>query len=163
MAQLPEFKATPAIIKSIQNLHLASEAQLLLAMHSSTRNLNIKIKASDDVLYVTYLAQQVQEAGLITEILARLKDVREIICTEAETNILWIQEEFDPDNASFNDVHNLAASWDAAVELLQIIPSNRIEKFTQNKKTDEGKTENKPQTSIIIKQAKTRKAKKSPV
>jgi hypothetical protein len=149
MAQLPEFKATPAIVKSIQNLRLASEAQLLLAMHSSTRKMNIKIKASDDVLYVTYLAQQVQEAGMITEILAQLKDVREIICTEAETNILWIQEEFDPDDASYNDVHNLAASWDAAVELLKIIPSDRIEKFTQSKKTDEGKTEKKHQTSII--------------
>jgi cytidylate kinase len=149
MAQLPEFKATPAIIKSIQNLRLASEAQLLLAMNNRTRNMNIKIKASDNVLYVTYLAQQVQEAGVITEILAKLKDVREIICTEAETNILWIQEAFDPDDDSYNDVHSLAATWDAAVELLQILPSDRVEQFTQSEKTDNAKTKKFHQTSNI--------------
>jgi len=149
MAQLPEFQATPAIINAIQNLHLASEAQLLLAMNKKTRDMNIKIKANDDVLFVTYLAQQVQEAGMITEILAQLKDVREIICTEAETNILWIQEVFDPDDASYNDVHSLATSWDAAIELLQIIPSDKFEQFTQSEKTDKTKTENFHQSNFI--------------
>jgi hypothetical protein len=118
-------------------------------MNNKTRNMNIKIKASEDVLYVTYLAQQVQEAGIITEILAQLKDVREIICTEAETNILWIQEEFNPEDASYNDVHSLATSWDAAVELLQILPSDRVEQFTQSDMRDLAKSEGFYPTSII--------------
>jgi cytidylate kinase len=137
MAQLPEFYATPAIVKAIQNLYLASRAQLLLAADKRTRKMNIKIKANDSVLYVIYLAQQIQQAGIITDILAKLKDAKEIICTAAETNILWIQEKFDPEDVSYKEVLSLVTSWDAAVELLQINPTEKVEKFNKDKKIDE--------------------------
>jgi hypothetical protein len=88
---------------------------------------------------------------MITEILAQLKDVTEIICTEAETNILWIQEKFDPDDDSYNDVHSLATSWDAAVELLQIIPSDKVEQFTQSEEKTKTGMEKDHQTSVIKK------------
>lgn len=129
MAQLPEFQATPANIKSLHDLHLAAKARLLLIREKATSHMNIKIRASEGILYVTYLPQQVKEAERISEILSRLKEAREIICTEAETNILWVQESFNPEESAYQDVLKLANTWGAAVELVQITPSDSIEEY----------------------------------
>jgi cytidylate kinase len=149
MAQLPEFQVTPSIIKSLQDLHLASRARLLLAMDKRTSHMNIKIRASNSVVYVTYLPQQVREAEMITEVLTQLEGAREIICTEAETNILWIQEAFDPEDDSYNDIISISRTWDAAVELLQITPSDTLEQFTSLEEIKERRTETWRETGIM--------------
>ena len=149
MAQLPEFQVTPAITKSLQSLHLASKSRLLLAMDRRTSHLNVKVRVSNGVVYVTYLAQQAKEAEMISEVLTQLKEAREIVCTEAETNILWIQEAFDPQDGSYNDVLRLANTWDAAVELLQITPSDTLEQSTQVDEKKERGTESWRETGIM--------------
>jgi len=136
IAQLPEFQATPVIIKSIQNLHLASKAQLILATDKRTCHLNIKTRANNEVVYITYLAQQVEDANRIIDVLSKFKIAKEIICTQAETNILWIQEKFNTEDNSYNDILKLANKWDAAVELIQIKPSAKIEIIEQDIKTN---------------------------
>lgn len=149
MAQLPEFQVTPAITKSLQDLHLASKARLLLAMDKRTSNMNIKVRASNRMVYITYLVQQAKEAEMISEVLTQLKEVKEIICTEAETNILWIQEAFDPQDSSYNDVLRLASTWDAAIELLQMTPSDTLEQFAQIDEKKEREIEGWRETGIM--------------
>jgi cytidylate kinase len=155
MAQLPEFQATPANIKSLQDLYLASRARLLLIRDKRTSSMNVKIRANNGIVYATYLSQQVKEAELISEILAKLKDAREIICTEAETNILWVQESFNPDDSSYQDVLKLANTWDAAVELLQLIPSDTIEQFNADDDEKKSLTESWRETGIMDDKAGT--------
>jgi cytidylate kinase len=149
MAQLPEFQVTPAITKSLQDLYLSSKAKLLLATDKRTSHMNIKIRVSNSIIYVTYLPQQAKEAMLITDVLAKLKEAKEIICTEAETNILWIQEAFDPHDISYNDVLSLAGNWDAAVELLQMKPTDAPEQFTQVEEKKERGAESWRETGIM--------------
>lgn len=149
MAQLPEFQVTPAITKALQDLHLASKSRLLLAMDKRTSNMNIKVRVSSGIVYVTYLVQQAKEAEMISEVLTQLKEAKEIICTEAETNILWVQEAFDPQDSSYNDVLRLASTWDAAVELLQMTPSDTLEQFTQVDEKKERGTESWRETGIM--------------
>jgi hypothetical protein len=149
MAQLPEFQTTPAIIKSLQDLYLASRARLLLALDKRTSHMNIKIRANNGIVYVTYLPQQVKDAEMITEVLAKLDGAKEIICTEAETNILWIQESFKLDDESYKDVISISRTWDAAVELLQITPSETQEQLTAVEDNKERRTETWRETGII--------------
>jgi len=127
MAQLPEFQATPASINALWDLSLAAKARLLLATDRRTANMNIKVRVSDRVIYITYLIQQVIDAGIISEILQSLKDAKEIVCTEAQTNILWIQEDYSLDDTSYKEVLSLANTWDAAVELLKLTPDSTQE------------------------------------
>jgi len=149
MAQLPEFQVTPAIIKSLHDLHLASKARLLLAMDKRTSHMNIKIRVNNNIVYVTYLAQQVKDAEIISEVLTKLKDAKEILCTEAETNILWVQEDFDPEDKSYKDILSLAGTWDAAVELLQISPSDTLEQFAEPTEIKQRGTESWRETGIM--------------
>jgi cytidylate kinase len=149
LAELPEFQVTPANTKSLQDLYLGSSARLLLAMDKRTSHMNIKVRTSNSVVYITYLPQQVKDAELISEVLTQLKNAREIICTKAETNILWIQETFDPNDNSYKDVLNLACMWDAAIELVQITPSDTSEQFTSFHENSEMKAETWRETGIM--------------
>jgi hypothetical protein len=42
----------------------------------------------------------------------------------AETNILWVQERFDPKSENFVRIIRLAQRWGAAVELMRLIPQD---------------------------------------
>lgn len=149
MAQLPEFQVTPAKTKSLKDLYLASRARLLLARDNKTSHINLKIRVSDCCVHVSYFSQRARAAEMISEVLSQLKDAKELICTEAETNILWIQEAFDSEDDSYKEVLGLAGTWDAAVELLQITPSDTLEQFTQNHETHESGAETWRDTGIM--------------
>jgi len=122
MAQLPEFQSTPATIRALKDLYLSSRARLLLFSDRRTNFLSIKVKATDGVLYITYPMQQAEYVKTIGEVLQELEDVKEIVYTKAQTNILWIQEKFEVNDNSYSEVLSLANTWDAAVELLKITP-----------------------------------------
>jgi cytidylate kinase len=149
MAQLPEFQATPANTNSLQDLYLASKARLLLALDKRTSHMNIKVRTTNGVAHVTYLPQQVKEVAMITEVLTQLEGAKEIICTEAETNILWIQENFEPDESAYNDVLNLACMWDAAVELVQVVPGDIAEQLPKVEEIKESKDDTWRETGIM--------------
>jgi hypothetical protein len=120
MAQLPEFRATPASISKLKDLSVAAKARLLFARDRRTSQLGIKVRSSNQIVYVTYLGQEVKDPSLLVDVLKGLEDAREIVCTEAATNILWIQETFDVRDESYGRIVSLANTWDAAVELIKV-------------------------------------------
>jgi hypothetical protein len=48
----------------------------------------------------------------------------------AETNILWIQEAFNPESENFEQIIRLAQRWGAAVELLRLTPQEAAQAFS---------------------------------
>ena len=129
LAQLPEFRSTPASINAVRDLLLAAKARLALAENEKTRNLNVKIMANKGAVYITYSFQQAKRLDDITDVLKDVPDVRQVVCTEAQINILWIQEEFDPDKAYYNEVLSLANGWDAAIEIMKMTPGQELKRF----------------------------------
>jgi cytidylate kinase len=120
MAQLPDFQITPSSKRAMENLKLGSDARLLLARDERTYQANVKVRADANVITVTYLPQDARIADVIPEILSPLAEsAREIRATMATTNILWIQEAFDGESETFQQVVEIATKWNAAVELLQ--------------------------------------------
>ena len=122
MAQLPDFQMTPASQKAMEDLHLASRARVLLARDEHTYRAGFSVKAHHGVLTVTYLPKDVEVADHIQRVLAELEGVHDLRCTMATTNILWVQEAFDPGSETFGEVVEIAGKWNAAVELVQFAP-----------------------------------------
>lgn len=121
-AELPDFAPTAASTQRFQELHLAAKARLHLNQNRETAGLNLGVRATGGVVTVTYMPRQETAADSIARVLESLDDCRENICTMAETNILYIQERFDPKNEAFTHVTHLAKRWGAAVELLRLVP-----------------------------------------
>jgi hypothetical protein len=121
-AGLPDFRPTPMSTKQLDDLYLAARAKLRLAEDEHTRSLDLGVRAVGGVVTVTYMPRQVEAAQSISHVLQDLDGCRENVCTMAETNILWIQEAFDPKAESFKQITRLAQRWGAAVELLRLTP-----------------------------------------
>ncbi|MBU1319226.1 MAG: cytidylate kinase-like family protein [candidate division Zixibacteria bacterium] len=133
MAQLPEFQSTPASRSALRDLLLAARARLALLRDDKTRPMNLKLMANKGVLHVTYSFQHVDDTDAITGALHSLTGATEIVCTEAQSNILWIQESFDPDDSAYGDVLSLANSWDAAVEVIKMTPGEDFARYPVRK------------------------------
>ncbi|MFH1723307.1 MAG: cytidylate kinase-like family protein [Elusimicrobiota bacterium] len=124
VAALPEFQPTPASLKAMQDLRLGARARVALARHEATRHAQLKVQATGGAVSVTYLPQQAGVAESIPEILKGVEGVREIVCTVASTNILWIAESYSPDSGAFGNITQIAEKWNAAVELLRLLPAD---------------------------------------
>lgn len=122
LADLPDFKLTPATVKAIQNLMLASKARFSLATNAKTRDAEVKVTASDGCINVTYLPQFAEIVPYVPDILSKLPGCRDVRLNIARTNILWLQNHYHPDRPEFQHVLRLAKKMDAAVELLKIVP-----------------------------------------
>ncbi|MEW6672831.1 MAG: cytidylate kinase family protein [Thermodesulfobacteriota bacterium] len=122
MAQLPDFQPTPASTKRLNDLYLSSQAKLRLSMDERTLHADLQVQADNGILTVTYPPHQDGVSGQIPDVLADLDGCREIQCTMAETNILWVQERFEPESDNFQQIMRLAQRWGAAVELLRLVP-----------------------------------------
>jgi len=119
-AMLPAFSLTVESRKMLDDRCLAASAKILLTQDPATAGMDLGIRAISGVVTVTYMPQQEPYAERISQVLNNLKGCRETICTMAETNILWIQESFDPKGENFTQVTSLAKRWGAAVELLRL-------------------------------------------
>lgn len=117
-ALLPDFELTAENRKKLDDRCLAADAKLRLARDPETAGLDLGVRAVNGVVTVTYMPRQESAARNIPRVLGDLEGCRETICTMAETNILWIQESFDPNGENFDQVTSLAKRWGAAVELL---------------------------------------------
>jgi hypothetical protein len=95
---------------------------LRLAFDDRTHLADLQVQADNGVLTVTYPPHQEAISGHISKVLADLEACREIRCTMAETNILWVQERFAPDSDNFRQIIQLAQRWGAAVELMRLLP-----------------------------------------
>ncbi len=121
-AGLPDFRPTPMSTKRLDDLYLAARAKLRLSEDEHTRSLDLGVRAVGGVVTVTYMPRQEKAAQSISDVLQDLEGCRENRCTMAETNILWIQQAFDPKAESFRQITRLAQRWGAAVELLRLVP-----------------------------------------
>jgi hypothetical protein len=121
-AELPDFRPTPASTKRLDDLYLAARAQLRLSEDEHTRGLDLGVRAVGGVVTVTYMPRQEAAAQSISQVLQDLEGCQENVCTMAETNLLWIQEAFDPNTENFKQITRLAQRWGAAVELLRLVP-----------------------------------------
>jgi cytidylate kinase len=123
MAQLPDFQMTPASRRALDELHLCARARLLLARDEHTYRASFSVKVHQGSLTVTYLPKDMEVADQVARVLAPLEGVRDIRCTMATTNILWVQEAFDPGSETFGEVVEIAKKWNAAVELVRFAAS----------------------------------------
>jgi hypothetical protein len=122
-AQLPEFHETPASRRALEDLRLASEARLALARDKRTYAARLKVRSSEGALSVTYLPKDGALASVIPEVVAGVEGVRDLRCALASTNVLWVQECFDADSPAFKALVQIAERWQAAVELLRVVPA----------------------------------------
>lgn len=118
VAELPDFRPTPASRRAFADLHLQARARLALALDESLGDADLTVRATDGIVTVTYVPSQAADASRIPEVLCSLEGCREVRCTLASSTILWIDEHFDPGGAVFANVSELARRWGAAVELL---------------------------------------------
>ncbi len=149
MAEIPEFKATPASTSALKDLYMASTAKLMLFSDRRTSSLNIRLTANNGVLNITYPQQQADDVDIISRILYGLKDVKEMVFTKAQTNILWIQEKFNVDNESYKRVLSLANNWDAAIELMRLNPGEAPEPSVTDVEKPKATPETWRETGII--------------
>jgi cytidylate kinase len=125
MAQLPPFRPTPASVQALENLWLASRARLALATDRRTAHAEMQVRADRGVVFVTYLPQQAEVCPLVPQVLKGLEGCQEVHCTIATTRILWVQESYDPTDDVFGHVLTLARRWDAGVELLRYVGTEK--------------------------------------
>jgi len=131
MTQLPDFLPTPSTQRAMQNMLLAARARVALAEHEKTYAGQFIVRADRGVVSVVYKLQQADLAEQVTRVLRGLSGVEQVVCTMARSNILWVQERFDPESDAFKEVVSLARKWDAAVELLRLDPADDDEAETR--------------------------------
>jgi cytidylate kinase len=122
-AQLPEFHETPASRRALEGLRVASEARLALARDKRTYAASLKVRANEGALSVTYLPKDAALAPVIPEVLKGVHGMRDLRCALASTNVLWVQECFDAASPVFESLVRIAERWQAAVELLRVVPA----------------------------------------
>jgi cytidylate kinase len=124
--ELPDFQPTPASLKLLNDLNLSAQAKVRLALDERTLQADLQVHADDGVITVTYPPEQDAASRYIPQVLAELPGCREIQCTMAETNILWVQERFEPKSENFGQIIRLAQRWGAAVELMRLLPPGEL-------------------------------------
>ncbi|MCP4516717.1 MAG: cytidylate kinase-like family protein, partial [Delftia sp.] len=120
MAQLPDFQSTPASSKAMLDLRLAAHCRLALALDQRTHSARFKVRADGDVVTVNYLPHDGKHAEAVAEVLSAVQGAATVRTTMATTNILWLEETFNPASENFHDVVEIAAKWNAAVELMAL-------------------------------------------
>jgi cytidylate kinase len=120
MAQLPEFQVTPALQQTLEDVLLAARCRLAIGTDERTREVMATAVSEKGHVSVTYLPQHSKQAQYIPNILEKIEGIRSLTCTIATTNILYIQEKFDPEADSFQHLIEIAEKWNAAVELIRL-------------------------------------------
>jgi cytidylate kinase len=127
IAGLPDFQPTPASRKAMEERLLQARARIKLALDERSADADLTVRSNDGVVTITYMPRQAALASVIPEVLHDLPGCRELRCTVASTNILWVQEEFRPGAATTDQLIELARRWGAAVELLRYRPDDAAE------------------------------------
>ncbi len=123
MAQLPDFRMTPASQRAMEDLHLAARARLRLACDPRTARTGFTVVAHGGAVTVTYLPHDMEVADDTRRVLDGLEGADEVRATMAATTILWVQETYDPASDAFAEVVEVAGKWNAAVELVRFAPA----------------------------------------
>ncbi len=122
IAQLPDYRSTPASRRAMADRLLQARARIRLLLDERLSEADLTVRATEGVVTVTYMPRQAALAPLIPEIVGELPGCREVRCTMASSNVLWIQEQFRGGAEAYAHVTELARRWGAAVELLRYRP-----------------------------------------
>jgi cytidylate kinase len=122
IAELPDFRPTPASQRAMQERLLQSQARIRLALDPRTAESDLAVRCNERVVTITYMPRQDAVAAVIPAVLADLPGCRGVRTTVATTNILWIEEQFAPAGRALEQIKELARRWGAAVELLRYRP-----------------------------------------
>jgi len=95
---------------------------LALARDERTARATFNVRADGGVVTVSYLPQDSRLADAIPEVLRPVPDISDARITMATTNILWIQQEFQPHTQTYDNVVEIATTWNAAVQLVRLVP-----------------------------------------
>jgi len=126
VAQLPDFQMTPSSEKALRDLYLGATARLALARDRRTHSAALKVRADGGVVTVSYRPQDNAAAEFIPSVVESLEGIKDLRITMATANLLWIQEEFQPESEVFGKVVEIATKWNAAVELLRLAPEGEV-------------------------------------
>jgi cytidylate kinase len=129
IAELPDFRATPASRAAMERRLLQARARIRLGLDERTAGADVTVHANEGVVTVTYVPRQAAVAAVIPEVLRGLPGCVEVRCTVASTTILWIEEEFRPEGETLREVSELAHRWGAAVELLRYQPGGQEDRL----------------------------------
>ncbi|MEW6443759.1 MAG: cytidylate kinase family protein [bacterium] len=121
MAQLPEFQLAPASRRALEDLLLAAQVRVALAQAPATAQLDVKVRSHQGNVTITYLPQQRKSPDEIGQVARTVAGIRQLTCTPASTNLLWIEEQYSPESDSFRQVVEIASKWGSAVELLRVV------------------------------------------
>lgn len=127
MAGLPEYQPTPASTQAVADLLLAARCRTAIGRDARTAMVKATVRAQRGNVSVTYLPRDAAAAAAIPDVLSRIEGIRSLVCTVATTNILLLQERFDPESEVLADLIDLAEKWNAAVELVRLSPGERPE------------------------------------
>jgi len=145
LTRLPEFQPTPKSTQKIEDLLLQAQCRLAIAEDPNTRAAKVDVKAYKGNLSVTYLPAFAKQAEFIPQVLKNIENMRSLVCTMAATNILYIQERFNPESETFNHLVEIAGKWNASIEILRLVHQIReynqllSEELTQSKFLDREK------------------------
>jgi cytidylate kinase len=150
LTKLPEFQPTPESTQKIEDLLLQAQCRLAIAEDSRTRVVKVDVKAYQGNVSVTYLPAFVKQAEFIPQVLKNIENMRSLVCTMAATNILYIQERFNPDADTFNHLVEIAGKWNASVELVRLVHQLKDEKHLPLEKIDQTKILDKEKNGGIL-------------
>jgi cytidylate kinase len=123
VAQLPEFQRTPVAQKQAEDLLLAARCRLAIGDDPRTRHVDVKVRADQAKVTVTYPPRHLAAADSIADAITRVPGVKESTCTMAATAILWIQEKYDAKAPALTQIVEVARKWNAAVQLVRLVSS----------------------------------------
>ena len=136
LAQLPEFQLTPALNQKIHDLLLESRCRLAIYQDERTRGVKVSVSAEKGNVSVTYIPRHGKRAGAIPSAIEHIEGIRSLICTVASTNIFYIQEQFNPEVASFQHLVEIAAKWNASVELIRVVQDDIMKETSEVKSSE---------------------------
>jgi cytidylate kinase len=120
LSQLPEYQPTPASRQTIEDLLLASRCRLAIGRDPRTASVKVIVRAEKGHVLVTYLPRQAVPAASIPEVIEGIEGLKSLICTVATTNILFLEEKFNPNSEPLQNLIEVAEKWNAAVELVRL-------------------------------------------
>lgn len=125
LTKLPEFQPTTESNQKIEDLLLQAQCRLAIAEDARTRAAKVDVKAYQGNVALTYLPAYAKQAEFFPQVLKNIENMRSLVCTMAATNILYIQERFNPEAATFNHLIEIAGKWNASVELVRLVHQTR--------------------------------------
>ena len=150
LTRLSEFQPTTESNQKIEDLLLQAQCRLTIAEDPRTRTAKVDIKAFQGNVSLTYLPPYAKQAEFFPQVLRGIENLRSLVCTMAATNILYIQEQFNPDAETFNHLVQIAGKWNASVELVRLVHQSREDENLTIEETDQTKFSDREKDGGIL-------------